>query len=59
YLESIWESKIISNGGPYHFELERALADFLDVKYVSLFTNGTIALETAIRALEVTGDVIT
>lgn len=59
YLESIWESKIISNGGPYHIELERSLADFLGVKYVSLFTNGTIALETALRALEVNGDVIT
>ncbi|WP_306823208.1 dTDP-4-amino-4,6-dideoxy-D-glucose aminotransferase VioA [Janthinobacterium sp. UMAB-60] len=59
YLESIWENKILTNGGPFHRQLEQALCEYLDVKYISLFTNGTLALMTALQALRVTGEVIT
>lgn len=59
YLEKIWESKILTNGGPFHHQLEQALCDHLGVKHISLFTNGTIALVTALQALRVTGEVIT
>lgn len=59
YLEQIWENKILTNGGPYHRELEQALCKFLGVKHICLFTNGTIALVTALQALRVTGEVIT
>jgi dTDP-4-amino-4,6-dideoxygalactose transaminase len=59
YLEQIWESKILTNGGPFHQELEKALSEYLGVKYISLFTNGTIALITALQALRITGEVIT
>ena len=59
YLEKIWDSKILTNGGPFHVQLEQALCDYLGVKYISLFTNGTIALITALQALRITGEVIT
>jgi dTDP-4-amino-4,6-dideoxygalactose transaminase len=59
YLEEIWEHKILTNGGPYHQQLEQALCDYLGVKHLALFTNGTIALVTALQALRVTGEVIT
>lgn len=59
YLENIWDSKILTNGGPFHLQLEQALCDFLGVKHISLFTNGTIALVTALQALRTTGEVIT
>lgn len=59
YLESIWANKILTNGGPYHQALERALGDYLGVPHLSLFTNGTIALVTALQALGITGEVIT
>lgn len=59
YLAQIWENKILTNGGPFHQNLEQALCDYLGVKYVSLFTNGTVALLTALQALGVTGEVIT
>lgn len=59
YLEKIWESKILTNGGPYHQQLEKALCDYLGVKHLALFTNGTIALVTALQALRITGEVIT
>ena len=59
YLERIWESKQLTNGGPFHQELESALADYLGVGNVALFTNGTIALVTALQALRITGEVIT
>lgn len=58
-LEKIWDSKHITNGGPYHKKLEEALAKYLGVKYVSLFSNGTLALMCAIKALDVKGEVIT
>lgn len=59
YLEEIWESKWLTNNGSFHQKLEQALADYLGVKYVSLFCNGMIALETALQAIRITGEVIT
>ena len=59
YLEEIWESKWLTNNGKFHREFEERLADFLGVKYVSLFSNGTLALITALQALRITGEVIT
>jgi len=59
YLEKIWENKILTNGGPFHQQLEKALCDYLGVKHLALFTNGTIALVTALQALRITGEVIT
>ena len=59
YLEKIWESKILTNGGPFHEQLEIALCEFLGVEHIALFTNGTIALVTALQALRITGEVIT
>lgn len=59
YLEQIWENKILTNGGEFHQQLERALCNYLGVKHLALFTNGTIALITALQALRITGEVIT
>lgn len=59
YLEEIWQNKILTNGGPLHQRLEEELCRYLGVKYISLFTNATIALVTALQALKVKGEVIT
>jgi len=59
YLEEIWESRWLTNNGKFHQEFEEKLANYLGVKYISLITNGTIALMIALRALRVTGEVIT
>lgn len=59
YLQQIWDSKIITNDGPFHQQLEQALSDYLGVKHIALFTNGTIGLVTALQALRITGEVIT
>lgn len=59
YLEQIWENKWLTNAGPFHNELEAALARYLEVKDLSLFCNGTIALVVALQALRITGEVIT
>lgn len=58
-LKNIWESKWITNNGDYHKKLEKALAEYLKVPYVSLFTNGTLPLMTALQAMRITGEVIT
>ena len=58
-LKKIWESKWITNNGQFHQKLETALAEYLKVPYVSLFTNGTLPLLTALQALRITGEVIT
>jgi dTDP-4-amino-4,6-dideoxygalactose transaminase len=58
-LEEIWTNKIITNGGPFHQQLEHELCSYLGVKHISLFTNGTIALVTALQALRISGEVIT
>lgn len=60
YLQQIWESKWITNNGSFHQQLEKALAEYLGVEYLSLFTNGTLPLITALQALGLTkGEVIT
>ncbi len=59
YLERIWESRWLTNGGQFHVELEARLAAHLGVEHLALFTNGTIALVTALQALGVGGEVIT
>jgi dTDP-4-amino-4,6-dideoxygalactose transaminase len=59
YLEDIWNSKFLTNQAKYHKEFEKQLCDYLGVKFVSLFTNGTLALITALQALRITGEVIT
>ncbi|MFJ3116824.1 DegT/DnrJ/EryC1/StrS family aminotransferase [Pseudomonas protegens] len=59
YLEQIWKNKRLTNCGPFHQELEQALARYLGVGHLSLFANGTLALITALQALHVKGEVIT
>jgi len=59
YLEEIWERKWLTNAGPFHQKLEKALAEYLGVKHLALFTNGTLALITALQTLRITGEVIT
>ncbi|WP_136475079.1 DegT/DnrJ/EryC1/StrS aminotransferase family protein [Pseudomonas sp. DG56-2] len=59
YLEQIWETKTLTNGGPMHQKLEQALCEYLGVEHVALFNNGTIALLTALQSLRITGEVIT
>lgn len=59
YLTQIWENKILTNGGPFHQQLEAALCQHLGVEHISLFNNGTNALITALQALELKGEVIT
>jgi dTDP-4-amino-4,6-dideoxygalactose transaminase len=59
YLEEIWKSRVLTNNGPFHRQLEEALCAHLGVKHISLFANGTLALVTALQALRITGEVIT
>ena len=59
YLEDIWDKKWVTNNGFYHKELEKQLAEYLKVSYISLFTNGTLPLITALQALKIKGEVIT
>lgn len=59
YLEKIWDSHILTNGGPLHAQLEQALCEYLGVEHIALVNNGTIALLIALQALEVKGEVIT
>ena len=59
YLRDIWDRKWITNNGHYHQELEKALCEYLGVAYISVFTNGTLPLITALQALRITGEVIT
>lgn len=58
-LKEIWASKWITNMGQFHKQLEQALCEYLKVPYISLFTNGTLPLLTALQALRITGEVIT
>ncbi|MCK6423658.1 MAG: DegT/DnrJ/EryC1/StrS family aminotransferase [Burkholderiaceae bacterium] len=58
-LKVIWDRKILTNGGPFHQQLEQALAEHLGVRHLALLTNGTIALVTALQALRIQGEVIT
>ncbi len=59
YLEKIWSNKVLTNGGPFHQQLEQELCEYLGVEHIALFTNGTIALVTALQSLRITGEVIT
>jgi len=59
YLKDIWDSKWLTNNGKFHQQLEKELAKYLGVKYISLFNNGTLALVTALQTLRITGEVIT
>ncbi|MPM24424.1 dTDP-4-amino-4,6-dideoxy-D-glucose transaminase [bioreactor metagenome] len=59
YLKRIWDNKWLTNNGEFHQEFETRLAEYLGVKYVSLFTNGMIALQVGMQALRITGEVIT
>jgi len=59
YLEKIWDSRVLTNSGPFHQDLEKELCRHLGVEHISLFVNGTIALVSALQALRVTGEVIT
>lgn len=58
-LKEVWASKWVTNNGCFHQKLEEALAEYLGVPYISLFTNGTLPLLTALQALRITGEVIT
>ena len=59
YLEAMWSTKVLTNSGPFHQQLEQTLCEYLKVDYLSLFANGTLALITALQALRITGEVIT
>lgn len=59
YLQQIWDNKWLTNNGPFHQQLEQALCEYLGVKHICLFANGTLALVTALQALRITGEVIT
>lgn len=59
YLQEIWDNKVLTNGGPFHQQLEKELCEYLGVEHICLFTNGTIALVTALQALRINGEVIT
>ena len=58
-MEGIWDRRILTNGGPLHEQLEQELCDYLGVKHISLFANGTLALLIALKALRLQGEVIT
>jgi dTDP-4-amino-4,6-dideoxygalactose transaminase len=58
-LREIWDSKILTNGGPFHEKFEQKLCEYLGVKQIALFANATIGLVTALQALRITGEVIT
>lgn len=59
YLQEIWDNRWLTNNGPFHQRFEEALCEYLGVKYLSLFANGTIALITALQTLRISGEVIT
>lgn len=59
YIRKIWDSKWLTNNGQFHQKLEKELAEFLGVPYICLFSNGSLALVTALQCLRVTGEVIT
>lgn len=59
FLKEIWANKWITNNGSFHKQLEKELAAYLKVPYISLFTNGTLPMITALQALRITGEVIT
>lgn len=59
FLQEIWTSRVLTNKGPMYVQLEKALCEYLDVPFISLFSNATIALITALKVLNIKGEVIT
>ena len=59
YLKDIWKRKWLTNNGFYHQELEKALCEYLNISYISVFSNGTLPLMVALEALDIKGEVIT
>ena len=59
YLQEIWKQTRLSNNGPFHQKLEKALCEYLGVPFISIFTNGTLPIMAALHALEISGEVIT
>lgn len=59
HLKNIWDSRVVTSGGAYHQALEEALCAYLEVENLVLFNNATVALLTALKALGLTGEVIT
>lgn len=59
YLEEIWQTRRLTNAGPFHRRLETALAEYLGVEHIALFANGTLALMTALKALALSGEIVT
>ena len=59
YLEQIWHNRVLTNGGPFHEQFEAALCEYLGVDHISVFANGTLALMTALQALDSSGEIIT
>ena len=59
FLDKIWDSRFVTNGGPLHHEFETALAKYLDVPYVTLVANATLGCMLALRSLNITGEIIT
>ena len=59
YLQQIWDSKVLTNCGPFHHQLEAALCEYLGIQHIAPFANGTLALVTALQSLRITGEVIT
>ena len=59
YLSSIWERQWLTNNGPLVNELELKLKKYFDLKYMLYVTNGTMALQIAIKAIDLKGDIIT
>src|SRR5210317_743252 len=58
-LQKIWKNEILTNNGPYNYEFERELKKHLGVQEISVFANGTLALLSALQALDIRGEVIT
>lgn len=59
YINSIWERQWLTNNGPLVNELEMKLKRYLDIHHLLYVTSGTIALQIAIRALDLKGEIIT
>ena len=59
YLQQIWNNKWLTNNGPFHQQFEKELCNYLDVPFISVFANGTLALLTALQSLDIKGEVIT
>ena len=59
YIDGIWNRQWLTNMGPLASQLEMELKEFLDVQHLLFVTNGTVAIQMAIKALDITGEIIT